>query len=391
MQQTERKAGWRWFRRGLALCGLLLVAVLTVLGISAWSGLGKAAAGARLERMQRSPQWHDGHFDNPQPLVNDFGLMIRGMFHASVYRAPDAPMPVQPLAAAAVAQLPASGLRVTWLGHASSLIELDGVRVVTDPMWSERSSPTPLVGPTRWYPPPLALRDLPHIDAVVISHDHFDHLDQQSVIALSQRHVTFIVPLGVGAHLEYWGIPADEIRELDWWERTTVGAIEVVCTPARHASGRALWDKDAKLWAGYALLGPQHRVFFSGDTGLFPAMREIGDKLGPFDLTMIETGQYHQAWPDWHIGPEQAVEAHRMLRGKVFLPIHWALLTLAYHGWTEPIERVVAAAKAQGVTVATPKPGQPFEPTDELPQAHWWPAVPFETAAQSPIRSGGMD
>jgi L-ascorbate metabolism protein UlaG (beta-lactamase superfamily) len=373
--------------RGLGLC-LLLVAALAA---SAWRGLGHAATGARLERMQRSPQWRDGHFNNPQPLINDIWGMFEGMLYASAYTSPSSPPALQPMAASDLAQLPATGLRITWLGHASTLVELDGARVLTDPMWSERSSPTPWVGPKRWYPAPIALADLPHIDAVVISHDHFDHLDHRTVVALSGLHPKFVVPLGVGAHLEYWGVPVSEIIELDWWERTQVGALDIVCTPARHASGRTLWDKDAKLWAGYALLGPQHRVFFSGDTGHFPALREIGEKLGPFDVTMIETGQYHRAWPDWHIGPEQAIEAHRMLRGRVFLPIHWAALALAYHGWTEPIERVLRAAQAQGVTVATPKPGERFEPDATLPQAHWWPSVPFETAEQSPIRSSGMD
>lgn len=372
-----------------ALCALLLLGLLAC----AWRALGAAASGERLARMQRSPHWQAqaGRFENPQPLLNDMLGGLLAMAHASVYRSPAQRVPVQHLAGKELAQLPASGLRVTWLGHASTLVEIDGVRVLTDPFWSERASPLPFIGPKRWYAPPIALADLPQIDAVVISHDHYDHLDYPTIVALSQqRHTRFIVPLGVGAHLAYWGVPAREIVELDWWQHTQVGALDVVCTPARHASGRTLWDKDQKLWAGYALVGAQHRVFFSGDTGMFPALRQIGDELGPFDLTMIETGQYHETWPDWHIGPEQAIDAHRMLRGRVFLPVHWGLLTLAYHGWTEPMERVLAAARKQDVQVATPRPGERFEPDRALPQTRWWPSLPFESAEQSPIRSTGL-
>jgi L-ascorbate metabolism protein UlaG (beta-lactamase superfamily) len=258
-------------------------------------------------------------------------------------------------------------------------------------MWSERASPITWLGPRRWYDPPLALEHLPHIDAVVISHDHYDHLDHRTLVAMKHWKTSFIVPLGVGAHLASWGIPEEKIVELDWWDRLKVGAVEVVCTPARHASGRLGFDKDSTLWAGYGLIGPRHRVYFSGDTGRFPAMKEIGEKFGPFDVTMIETGQYHQAWPDWHIGPEQAVLAHQDVHGLVMLPVHWAMLTLAFHGWTEPIERVLAAARRAGVKVLAPRPGQSVEPATSPELERWWPAVPFETGDESPVVSTGLE
>jgi L-ascorbate metabolism protein UlaG (beta-lactamase superfamily) len=200
-----------------------------------------------------------------------------------------------------------------------------------------------------------------------------------------------VVPLGVGSHLEYWGVAPDRIVELDWWEQKQLAGLTIVCTPARHASGRQLFDKDGTLWAGYALIGLQHRAYYSGDTGLFPALREIGEKLGPFDVTMIETGQYNRAWPDWHIGPEQAVVAHERLRGGVMLPVHWALLGLAFHGWTEPVERALAASDAAKEPLVTPRPNQPFEPTQPLPPQRWWPKLPWETAKQHPIVSTNAD
>lgn len=387
--RSLRGAG-RWLGRLFLTGGLGLAALGAFVAVDGWRAFGAKATGERRARMERSPQWRDGAFRNPQPLVNHVLWSLTAYFKASPHTAPAeqlVPVAVDPRRFDVP---PASGLRLTWLGHATTLVELDGVRILTDPMWSERASPVSWAGPRRWYAPPISLDQLPAIDAVVISHDHYDHLDMASVVALKDRTTRFIVPLGVGAHLAYWGVSEDKILELDWWEETQVGKVRVVATPARHASGRTLFDQDSKLWAGYAFVGPEHRVFFSGDTGRFPAQKEIGERLGPFDVSMIETGQYHPAWPDWHIGPEQAVLAHQDIRGGVMLPIHWALLTLAYHGWTEPIERVLVAAQQASVPVLTPRPGEAIEPTTSPALARWWPRVPYETAEQTPVISTGM-
>jgi L-ascorbate metabolism protein UlaG (beta-lactamase superfamily) len=382
----------RWLgKTGLVLLALLLSAS-TVAIIDGWRAFGHRATGERRARMQRSPQWKDGKFHNPQPLINSAWGMMKGLLAASPHVGPSGPVTAaETLDPARLRSAPPTGLRMTWLGHSTQLIEIDGHRILTDPVWSDRASPLDWIGPRRWYRPAIALGDLPPIDAVLISHDHYDHLDHRTLTAMKDwAKTTFIVPLGIGAHLAYWGIPESRIVELDWWERTRVGQLEVVCTPARHASGRTVLF-DSTLWAGWALLGSPHRAFYSGDTGLFPAMREIGQRLGPFDVTSIEVGQYHSAWPDWHIGPEQAVLAHQLLRGKVLVPVHWGLFALAYHGWTEPAERVLAAAKKAGVTLVLPHPGQSIEPEAPAPPQRWWPELPWETAAQHPIVSSQMN
>ncbi len=369
----------------------LFALVLAVLLVQGWTAFGTRARGARLLRMQQSPNFRDDHFVNPQPLFNDYWAMLRAISHGSDHVNPSEPVAVAKLTPRAFVEPPPSGLRVTWFGHSSMLIELDGARVLTDPMWSERASPIGWLGPKRWFKAPISLEDLPKLDAVVISHDHYDHLDYPSIVRLNKLGVKFVVPLGVGAHLEYWGVPLERIIELDWWERTKLGDLTIVATPARHASGRILFDNDSKLWAGYALLGGRHRAYYSGDTGLFPALREIGERLGPFDLTMIETGQYHRAWPDWHSGPEQAVRAHQLVRGQAMLPVHWALLGLAMHGWTEPVERSLVAARAGQALLLTPRPGEPVEPSLPRPSSRWWPQVAWESAAQHPIISTNAD
>jgi L-ascorbate metabolism protein UlaG (beta-lactamase superfamily) len=261
------------------------------------------------------------------------------------------------------------------------------MRVLTDPMFSERASPFWFVGPKRFFPPPLPLDSLPDIDAVVISHDHYDHLDMASVRALGAKGARFVVPLGIGARLEGWGIPLVQITELEWWESTTVGALTITSTPSRHFSGRWLDDADATLWSGWAIASPTHRVYYSGDTALLPEMEEIGTRLGPFDVAMIEIGEYDALWTDVHLGPEQAVRVSRLVRAGTMLPVHWATFDLALHGWTEPIERTLVAAGAEGVRVATPVPGEMVEPARGLPSPRWWPNVEWKTVQEHPAFS----
>ena len=379
-----------WFRRLLRLGGVLFGLLAVVSGIAFLQGreaLGGKPQGPRLARVTASPQWEEGVFKNPQELDDQVGGALAELMRASQHATPQDPVPVSPVDPVIFDSPPESGLRVTWLGHSTMLVEMGGQVILTDPVWGPRASPLSWLGPKRWYEPLIALEDLPPLDVVVISHDHYDHLDHPTIVALRDGETIFVVPLGVGAHLERWGIPVERIVELDWWDRFPLGDLEIVMTPARHASGRHFFDGNRTLWAGYAFLGQDHRVFFSGDTGMFPGIREIGTRLGPFDLTMIEVGAYAQSWADWHMGPEQAVEAHNLLGGEVFLPIHWGLFNLSTHGWTEPIERVRGAAEVKGVTVWSPRPGESLEVGQPVMDERWWPVLPWRTAEEYQVIS----
>ena len=372
------------FFRYLAICVALLLVVLGALALTAWPNLGATPKGDRLVRDQASPQWHDGRFANPLPMFIQLKGGILQLFESQPGEEPTASVPTVDSTAAYRAP-PASGLRVSWFGHSSMLLEIDGVNVVVDPFWSERTSPFSWLGPKRWYAPPVSIDHLPRVDVVVISHDHYDHLDRESVQAFNARGVRFVVPLGIGADLEDWGVPSDRITELDWWQEARVGDLRIVSTPSRHASGRLTGNSGHTLWTGYALVGPAHRVFYSGDTGMNDTFGDVGQRFGPFDVSLIETGQYDAQWPDWHLGPEQAVRVHQEVRARTMIPVHWGLVKLAHHAWTEPPERVLAAARCAGVDVLIPEPGQAVEPTTHPSIPRWWPSIPWRTAQETPI------
>jgi L-ascorbate metabolism protein UlaG (beta-lactamase superfamily) len=388
---SEKRPG-RWGRRLRASLGLLsvLVAVLlalTWLSTDHFRAFGGAPAGDRLARMRASAEWQDGKFRNPEPTPlmapSSYGGAFRHWVFGDEMRVPTCPLPVEKDTAARLASRPVSGLRVTWLGHSTTLIELDGARILTDPMWGERASPSRWVGPRRLHPPPLALADLPPLDAVLISHEHYDHLDMGTVIALGGRGVVFHVPLGVGAHLAAWGIPAAQIVEQDWWQEATIpGGVRIVSTPARHFNGRGLPWRAGALWTSWSVVGPRHRIFFSGDTGMTLGFDEIARRLGPFDVALLEIGQFHESWGTIHLGPRGALEAFAHLGAKTLLPIHWSTFVLAYHAWSEPAEMLVDEAERRGITVVTPRPGEPVEPVTATgaPAAPsttaWWRALP---------------
>ena len=336
------------------------------------------ASPAEIESVaRRSPNFSDGVFVNIDPasgisldteeqrqiiweLIGSRAARPRGRIPVAV------PAPVDPAA---------TGLSACWFGHSSALIEIDGYRVLADPVWSRRCSPSQAVGPERMHEVPVPLEGLPAMDAVLISHDHYDHLDIDTIIGLARtQRAPFVVPLGVGAHLRKWGIPEARIVELDWHESHRIGELTLVCTPARHFSGR-LFSRNTTLWASWVIVGPQHRAFFGGDTGYTKSFAEIGMDHGPFDLTMLPIGAYHPAWPDIHMNPEEAVRAHLDVAeadSGLLVPIHWATFRLAPHPWSEPAERLVAAADSEGVHVAVPRPGQRVSPETSWTFDPWW-------------------
>ena len=279
--------------------------------------------------------------------------------------------PPRPLAALdprqAWARPIASGLRATWLGHSTVLLEIDGLRVLTDPVWSERISPFGVAAPRRFQPVPIRVADLPPLDAIVISHDHFDHLDHGTIQALADRSTPYVVPLGVGMYLEAWGVPPERIIELDWWESTDLRGLRLTATPSQHFSGR-VGNRNKTLWASFVIETERRRVFFSGDTALTPEFEEVRTKFAPFDLVMLEVGGFHPSWDHVHLGPDNALEALRMLGGGPFMPVHWGTFNLALHAWDYPAE----ALYAKHIELLMPQLGAPFEPSHGLPRTAWW-------------------
>ncbi len=326
---------------------------------------------------RRSPHYKDGKFVNLEASSSGLPMdrelqrkLLRDLANAGSAGKPPAPIPLKdsPTPEPAAADAAAS-----WYGHSSALIEVDGYRVLVDPVWSQRCSPSHTVGPQRLHDVPLQLEALPAVDAVVISHDHYDHLDIETIIALTHtQRAPFVVPLGIGAHLRKWGIPAGRMVELDWNEGHRIGDLTVVCTPARHFSGR-LFSRDTTLWASWVIAGPTHKAFFGGDTGYTKSFTDIGAEHGPFDLTLLPIGAYHPAFADIHMNPEEAVRAHLDLTDphtSVLVPVHWATFRLAPHPWAEPVERLVAAAELDEVRLAVPIPGERVVPGSTFEP--WW-------------------
>jgi L-ascorbate metabolism protein UlaG (beta-lactamase superfamily) len=273
---------------------------------------------------------------------------------------------------------PASGLRLTWMGHSSTLVEIDGKRVLLDPVWDQRASPFRWAGPRRFFPAPLKLDQLPKLDIVLISHDHYDHLGESTIRRLARlsamRDTEWVTSLGVGAILEEYGVNRRRITELDWTERCGDASLEIIALPSRHFSGRSLFNRCETLWSSFVLKGASHNVYFGADSGWWSGFAEIGADYGPFDLTMLEIGAFHELWSDIHLGPEGAVQAFEALGGNgLLMPIHWGLFDLALHGWKQPIERLCEIAAVKQIPLWIPTPGTPAEVVGRTPlSSRWW-------------------
>jgi len=338
------------------------------------AAFGAKATGARAERMRRSPQYDGRVFRNAAPRHPMTASSLRGIFREMFFgehrqlRKPAGEIPL----VKSQAETSESGLYLTWYGHASTLVEIDGARVLLDPVWSDRVSPAAFAGPRRLHEPPVPLSAVGRVDAVVISHDHYDHLDLVTVRELlATQEAPFLVPLGVGAHLERWGVPGERIIELDWNEEAEVAGLRFVATPAQHFSGRG-FANDGTLWTSWVVAGPSHRVFYSGDTGFFDGFAAIGEQHGPFDAALIQIGAYAPHWPDIHMTPEEGVAAHLAVHGGLLVPVHWATFQLAMHPWAEPADRVWREAKAADVPLAVPRPGDRIDVSAPPPVDGWW-------------------
>ena len=372
-EQAEERRGRKGPLVALGLAGALAWAARDVPLQMGSRKIGDRADGERAERYERSPQFSMGKFRNTVPATMIAASSMPRLLAATLTdrdrRHPHGPIPV------VTPETGGDGLYVTWFGHSSALIELDGRRVLVDPVWSERCSPSRLAGPKRLHEPPVALRELPPIDAILISHDHYDHLDMPTIRNLVDLQAApFLVPLGVGAHLERWGVPATRIIELDWNERSTVGGIEFIATAARHFSGRG-FTRDETLWTSWVIAGPTRKAFYSGDTGYFPGFKEIGEEHGPFDVTLVQVGAYGDQWPDIHMVPEDGVATHVDVRGGLMIPVHWATFNLALHDWSEPADRAWREAKARDVSLAIPRPGERVDVDNPPSVDGWWQAI----------------
>jgi L-ascorbate metabolism protein UlaG (beta-lactamase superfamily) len=361
---------------------------------------GRKPEGTRLERIRASAQWSGERFRNVYPIapgLRDPSVPMPSL--SQFLRGGEGRVPKAPLPAMDPIDLwrkpPGSGLRATWLGHSTVLLEIGGVRVLTDPVWGARASPSRLAGPRRFQPVPVPLRAMPPVDLVLISHDHYDHLDYPTIRALTAAETPFVTSLGVGSHLEAWGIRAERIVELDWWQSYTMATADLTVTaaPSQHFSGRTPKRRNETLWSSLIIRSPRHAVFFSGDTGLTGEYQRIRERAGPFDLVMLEIGAFHPSWGDMHLGPENALKAHALLGGGPFLPVHWGTFALATHRWDQPAEVLLERATRAGTHLLMPRLGEPVEPAQGREVVPWWREVDAEPrpTAPPPVAAGAAD
>lgn len=333
--------------------------------------------GERRISIERSSNYKDGVFENAggnKPIMNGSRWdLSKKFFFGNQQRVPEKPLEVISVNPELITGGDTDKLRVTWLGHSSTIIEIEGKVIVTDPVFSNRPSPVFLFGPKRYHKSlPLKPEDFPEIDILIISHDHYDHLDYETINKLKNKVKRFIVPLGVGAYLEKWKVIPNRITELDWWSETSIDGIKIVAAPAQHFSGRGLLDHYETLWASWVILGQKHRVFFSGDSGYNKAFKKIGAAYGPFDITLIESGQYNTDWQRVHMLPKESIQAHIDLKGNIMIPIHWGAYNLSIHDWNEPARLILKGAEKHNISVAIPRIGGTVTKGKKLPTDKWW-------------------
>lgn len=362
---------------GIVIAGIILaIVIIATLFINLNPQFGTEATREQKLSYAKSGNYKNGKFVNETRTVMDihYWQLITKILNPSPNRRPKNNLPVDKMDSLEIVNHVPIITQLTWFGHSAFLLELDGKKILLDPMFGATPSPHPWLGGKRYSRElPIEIEKLPFIDAVIFSHDHYDHLDYGSIQKLKDKVGQFYTPLGVGNHLIEWGIPKENVHQLNWGDKIMFEQIELVCTPARHFSGRGITDRNSTLWASWVIKGKNENIYFSGDGGYGPHFKEIGDTYGPFDIALLECGQYNKDWKAIHMMPEETAQAAVDLRSKLFMPIHWGAFTLAFHDWTDPAERVTKEAKKLNQPVTTPKIGEPVVvggtayPTDK-----WW-------------------
>jgi len=337
---------------------------------------GKRPSGKDLARIKQSPYYKKRGFVfmGTKPNANIASELMKAYAKSSKEaRSPKIEIPVTHHLKKDFDELPNKKLKVMWLGHAGLLIELAGKRILVDPVLGNRPSPTQAFGPAkRFHAAPISVKELPNIDYIIISHNHYDHLDYDFINAIKHRNITYLLPLGLGATLKYWGIKTKNIYEVNWHEQLQLDGLTFTAADAKHYSGRFLNDRNASFWNSWIIEGNNEKMFISGDSGFIDAYKNIGEQYGPFDLAALAIGAYHRLWPENHKTPEEAWQAFKDLQAKKMLPVHWGTFDLALHPWAEPIERLIEAAGAQKDKVYTPKIGEWLDLEREIKYNEWW-------------------
>ena len=335
---------------------------------------GKAQSKEQKIEYEKLKNYENGKFINTNITEMDihYWALIKEMLKGSTTRNPAMIINVEKIDSITIGNT--NRTKLTWFGHSTFLLEIDGKKILIDPMFGEKPSPIKFIGAKRYSKElPIEIEKLPFIDAVVITHDHYDHLDFGSIKKLKGKVGKYFMPLGVGNYFVKWGVEKEKISELNWWESIEFDSINLICTPARHFSGRGLFDRATTLWCSWVIQGKNDNIFFSGDSGYDTHFKEIGEKYGPFDISLMECGQYHKDWKLFHMMPEETVQASIDLKSNLAMPIHWGAFTLAYHDWTDPIERMLTKANVLNLPVTTPKIGEPVViGKSTFPTEKWW-------------------
>lgn len=348
----------------LVLIGIVIIGYTLFVGY--YPSFGGDVDKALKREYSKSENFKNGAFVNRKNVPEDFGFwqtlsIARKFFFTEVPNGiPQSPIPVQGLDSAGIADYEGK-TRLIWFGHSAFLLQMQGRNILLDPMFGETPAPHPYLGRNRFSGPlPIEIEKLPQIDAILISHDHYDHLDYESIMKLKEKVKMFYTPLAVGVHLKAWGIEENKIRELDWWQEVRNKELEFICTPAQHFSGRKPNNRQSTLWSSWVIRSEGESIFFSGDSGYGPHFKEIGEKYGPFEFAMMECGQYNTLWPDIHMFPEETILAGMDIGARAIMPIHWGAFQLALHSWTDPVERAAKKARQLNSILVTPMIGQPI-------------------------------